>query len=78
MSNELNSIDIQAEQIKLARETTKVLLTGCPQEMSEVIDTCFARVLEKAQLRVAHLVVCVYDETSQSCACGLVSSGKPV
>lgn len=74
MSKELNTIETQVEQIKLAQETTRALLKGCPEDITVAVDDCFTRAVQKAKLRVAHIEVCTYSEESRSCECGLVCS----
>lgn len=74
MSQEIDPIDLQIEQLKLAKETTRLLLRGCPSYIIDPSLKLFQDHIAHLQLAYLHIQSCKFDEESRTCACGFLTA----
>jgi len=66
--------ELQIEQLKLAKETSEVLLRDCPKHIQDNIQSFFERQIIHLIAVVDHTQTCEYDKNTDTCECGYVTA----
>lgn len=65
---------LQIEQLKLAKETSEVLLRDCPKYLQENVRSFYEKQIIHLLDIVDHTQNCKYDTNESSCECGYVTA----
>lgn len=68
----INPIYLQLEQVKLANQTSQVIMRDCPQHIIDSLKSHFEAYIFTLQLQSSHIEDCEYDATEKTCKCGFV------
>ena len=69
-----NPSKLQIEQLKLAKETSEVLLRDCPKHIQENVRSFYDKQILHLIAIVDHIQTCEYNTASSSCECGYVTA----
>lgn len=69
-----NPSKLQIEQLKLAKETSEVLLRDCPKHIQENVRSFYDKQILHLISIVDHVQTCEFDAVNSSCKCGYVTA----
>lgn len=65
---------LQIEQMKLAKETSEVLLRDCPKHIQDNVRSFFEKQIIHLIAVVDHAQTCEYNIDTSSCQCGYMTA----